>query len=143
VELAFDRVRIPDDCPATYEESARRVARARAAVPTGLTVPPDVGNAGSRWPAVFEYASPNDRVIRRYLAARLFGNWIAYSGRGLRTIVESLRVHLAVLRFEVLRRANAAGTPRDVLLGAIRATDLLLVHYADSRALARLIDSTS
>jgi len=143
VELAFDRARIPDDHPPTYEDSAQRVACARDAVPAGLTLPPDLQDAASRWQAVFEYDRPNDRVVRRYLAARLFGSWIAYSGRGLRTIVESLRVHLAVLRFEVLRRANPAGNPRDVLLEAIRATDLLLVHYADSRALARLIDSTS
>ena len=58
-------------------------------------------------------------------------------------MTESLRVHLAVLRMELARRAHTVTDTRSVLLEAIRTTDLLLVHYADARALARLIDRTS
>ncbi len=80
-----------------------------------------------------------DRPIARYLAAKLFGHRIAYECRGLRSIVEWLRVSLAVLRNEAARVAAAAGSvlTRDRFVEAVRAADLILVHRVDTAALAR------
>ena len=36
--------------------------------------------------------------MKNYLAARVFANWIAYQGRGLRSIVEWLRTCAAIVR---------------------------------------------
>jgi Fe-S-cluster containining protein len=63
-----------------------------------------------------------DRAVKRWLAARLFGNWIAYQGDGLHVIVEYLRRCLATFTTELARDGNA--------LEAIRRSDLLIVHSA-------------
>lgn len=63
------------------------------------------------------------RVVGRYLAASAFGNWVAYRGQGLRSIVEWLRATYDVLRIQLTR---------DPLLEAIRHTDWIMVHTADS-----------
>ena len=80
-----------------------------------------------------------DRAMKNYLAARLFANWVAYQGRGLRTIVEWLRACAAVLRHTLLVRAMKAGrAPEDDdFVEAVRSTDLLLLHTLDSAAFAR------
>jgi Fe-S-cluster containining protein len=142
VRQAFGREKVPLNIPPAFDDAARRLTLARAAVPAGLTPPGDDPVARSEWPPVVTNGHDN-RAIRRYLAARLFGNWIAYSGQGLRTVVESLRVHLAVLRMQLVAHACGAVSSRSNLIEAIRATDLLLVHYAEPRALARLIDLTA
>jgi len=91
------------------------------------------------WPEV-------DRAARAYLAARLFGNWIAYHGQGLHAIVEYLRVCLAVLKLEAARQQQSTSTvttaststsPWQTVLEAIRNADLLLVHLTDAKSLAR------
>jgi hypothetical protein len=84
------------------------------------------------WFEPFEFA------IRNYLAARLFGNWMAYQGRGLRSIVQWLRTAFAVFRNELARRCAVSGSQvtRTDVVEAIRATDLLLLHTIDSEALA-------
>jgi hypothetical protein len=76
--------------------------------------------------------------LRKYVASRLFGSWVAYQGRGLRTVVASLRCALAVVRLEAARACAAASRPLDTALlrEAIRAAELLLVHKADSQVLA-------
>ncbi len=74
-------------------------------------------------------AGPFDRATKNYLAARLFANRIAYQGRGLRTIVEWLRICLSTLRTEMGKRQT--------FIEAIRSTDLTLIHRTDSLALAR------
>lgn len=82
-----------------------------------------------------------DRAMRNFLAARVFGNWIAYQGRGLRSIVEWLRTCAAAVRHHTLRTAMArqsAPTERD-LLDAFRMSDLLLLHVVDTQAFARQI----
>jgi len=83
--------------------------------------------------------APLDRTVRRYLAAKVFGSWVAYQGRGLRTMVRSLEATLAVARVEAARVSAAAGRGLDeaLLVEAIRAADLLLVHLADREGLAR------
>ena len=76
--------------------------------------------------------------MKNYLAARLFANWIAYQGQGLRTIVEWLRTCHAVIRNEIALRCLTAGrsaTVEDALAAAGRA-DLLLVHTIDSQKFA-------
>lgn len=80
-----------------------------------------------------------DRTLRRYLAARVFASWVAYQGLGLRTLVRSLEAALAVVRAEAGRVVAAAGRGLDeaLLVEAIRAADLRLLHLADRQALAR------
>lgn len=84
-----------------------------------------------------------DRGMRNYLAARLFGNWIAYQGRGLRSIVEWLRTCASVVRHQLLRRVLDAGSPPDAadFIEAIRSADLLLLHVVDSAAFATHVAS--
>ena len=83
------------------------------------------------WPA---FAAP----VRRYLAGRLFGSWVAYQGEGLRTVVASVACALAVLRIEAARVCADASRLLDaaLLTEAVRRTDLLLVHKADRQILA-------
>ena len=83
-----------------------------------------------------------DSPVKRYLAAKLYGNRIAYEGKGLRSIVEWLRVSLALLRSEAARVCEQAGAvlDRKMFIEAVRATDLLLVHRVDSRALAHSLE---
>lgn len=80
-----------------------------------------------------------DQAIRKYAAARLFGNWIAYQGRGLRSVVEWLRTAVMVLRHELARRAAASGLPpvNADFIAAVGAADWLLLHTLDSEDVAR------
>lgn len=79
-----------------------------------------------------------ERPMRNYLAARLFANWIAYQGRGLRSIVEWLRVCAAVVRHALLMRVLDSGSPpgREDFIEAVRTADLLLLHVIDTAAFA-------
>lgn len=79
-----------------------------------------------------------ERGMRNYLAARLFANWIAYQGRGLRSIVEWLRTCASVVRHQLLQRVLNTGTPADAghFIEALRSADLLLLHVVDSAAFA-------
>ena len=63
---------------------------------------------------------PCQRALKRWLASRLFGNWIAYQGDGLQAIVRYLRGCLDTVRAEL----GHGGSP----LEAIRRSDLLIVH---------------
>lgn len=82
-----------------------------------------------------------DSAMRNYLAARVFGNWIAYQGRGLRSIVEWLRTCAAAVRQDAVRRARARQsiTTRQEFLESFRAADLLLLHGIDTQAFARQV----
>jgi Fe-S-cluster containining protein len=64
----------------------------------------------------------HEPALKRWLAARLFGNWIAYQGDGLQAIVRYLHGCLATFTTELARD----GSP----LEAIRRSDLLIVHHA-------------
>jgi len=77
--------------------------------------------------------TPESRAVKRWLAAHLFGNWIAYQGRGLRTIVRYVRACLDVFSVEVARDGN--------VLEAVRRSDFLIVHESDSQQLASSIDA--
>jgi Fe-S-cluster containining protein len=59
-------------------------------------------------------------AVKRWLAARLFGNWIAYQSDGLEAIVRYLHGCLATFATELARD----GSP----LEAIRRSDLQIVH---------------
>ena len=62
----------------------------------------------------------HEPALKRWLAARLFGNWIAYQGDGLHAIVRYLHDCLATFMTELARD----GSP----LEAIRRSDLQIVH---------------
>ena len=79
------------------------------------------------------------RPVRHYLAARAFGSWIAYQGAGIRTAVHASRTALALLQIECVRRCQAGKRALDgeILLEAVRAADLALVHLAAPDLLTR------
>jgi hypothetical protein len=117
---------------ADYEE-------VRASVPAGFATAPspdrldaiDARWVADAWP---RFSQP----LRHFLASHAFGNWCAYHGMGLRTVVRSLEGALAVVRVEAARLCAAAERPLDepILIEAMRAADLLLVHLADPKTLA-------
>jgi Fe-S-cluster containining protein len=76
--------------------------------------------------------------LKNYLAARLFANWIAYQGRGLRSIVAWLRTCDAVVRHNLLERARRSGAPplEEDMIQSVRSADLLLLHVIDTAAFA-------
>jgi len=98
-----------------------------------------VADYETTWQPLVEGSPEIERIAKNYLGARLFGNWIAYQGRGLLTVVEWLRACHAVLRNEMALRCmreRRPATPDDAIAAAGRA-DLLLVHTIDSQAFAR------
>jgi Fe-S-cluster containining protein len=121
----------------------RRASLARRAVPRGLPCSPPVDDFRAGWPGVAAWWREReiDSTIRAYLAARLFGTWIAYYGRGLHEIVEYLRVALAVVKMEAVRQhpRHSPSSPWQTVTAAIRNADLLLVHLANARTLAQLL----
>jgi hypothetical protein len=74
----------------------------------------------------------HDPAVKRWLAARLFGTWLAYQGNGLRTIVRYLQACLDMFTIELARDRNA--------LEAIRRCDYLIVHESSSQQLANLLN---
>lgn len=94
----------------------------------------------ARKPAVEPGWGNFDGAVRRYLAAKVFGNRLAYEGRGLRSIVEWLRMCLGRLRREAANAAAGGALNEPLFLEAVRATDLALVHRTDTAALARSLE---
>ncbi len=139
VEAAFDA--------ADSRSGADPGAQARTMDRIAAIAPPDVwldlapiDRFEERWAErVAPAFPPFDRAMKNYLAARLFGAWIAYQGRGLRTIVEWLRTCAALVRYHALKGVIAAGTAPALtdLIEAVRLTDLLLLHALDTHAFAR------
>jgi hypothetical protein len=79
------------------------------------------------------------RPVGRYLAASAFGNWIAYRGQGLRSVVSWLQACYDVLRVQVVRHLDASGgrvTPADLMV-PVRMADYIMVHTVDSLAFGR------
>jgi Fe-S-cluster containining protein len=74
-------------------------------------------------------------AVKRWLAARLFGTWIAYQGNGLMTIVRYLRACCDVFDVELARDGRARE--------AIRRADHLIVHESSSQQLANLLNERS
>jgi Fe-S-cluster containining protein len=82
--------------------------------------------------------------LGRYLAARAFGAWMAYQGRGLRTVAAYLAAALATVEAWLPVSASAAAVdgltpdPSDArVAAAIRTADLLLLHLGSPEHLAR------
>jgi hypothetical protein len=121
----------------------RRVRTALASVPEGL-VPPAPGETfDADWRSSARWWPEVDGMLRAYLAARLFGNWVAYFGQGLHDIVEYLQVALAVVKNEAAKEAaQRPSSPWQTVTAAIRNADLLLVHLSDPRALARRLSAS-
>jgi Fe-S-cluster containining protein len=118
---------------------AARVRLALGSVPEGLSTPPRVEGFAEGWQHVSPWWGEYDGAIRGYLAARLFGNWVAYYGQGLHAIVEYLQVALAVVKMEAVRHhaSEAPTSTWQTVNEAIRSADLLLVHLADTKLLSR------
>jgi Fe-S-cluster containining protein len=139
-EFAVARpVEADEDLPA----DAVRLTTVYASVPEDLR-PSDVDRDVERgWSLVAPWWPGVDRVVRSYLMARLFGNWIAYHGQGLHAIVEYLRLCRSVLKIETARAQartasrGPATTPWQTVTEAIRNSDLLLMHLSDPKDLAR------
>ena len=77
---------------------------------------------------------PYEPAVKRWLAARLFGSWIAYQGTALRTIVRFLHACHDVFVVELARDGN----PRE----AIRRSDHLIVHESSSQSMATLFNDS-
>jgi Fe-S-cluster containining protein len=76
--------------------------------------------------------APHDRAVKRWLAARLFGSWIAYQGNALDTVVRYLQACHDIFLVELARD----GDPRE----AIRRSDRLIVHESSSQQIATLLN---
>jgi Fe-S-cluster containining protein len=100
------------------------------------TAPTNLGALDARRVAPAWHAV--SRPLCRFLAAHAFGNWYAYLGTSLTTVVRSLEAALAVVRVEAASVCAQTGRPLDepLLVEAFRAADLLLVHLADPKVLA-------
>jgi hypothetical protein len=80
-------------------------------------------------------ATGYDAAVKRWLAARLFGSWIAYQGNSLRTLVRFLHACHDVFLVELARDGHARE--------AIRRSDRLIVHEAASQQIATLLNDGS
>jgi hypothetical protein len=78
------------------------------------------------------------RPVANYMAACAFGNWTAYRGQGLRTIVAWLQACYDVLRLQLVQQAKAAGALNLAgLVEAFRMADFILVHNVPSLEFGR------
>ncbi len=118
---------------------ARRYALAVASVPRALARMEHATSGDVHGTDVSVICRDFDAVVRRYLASKLFASWWAYLGLDLAGVVEAIQIHHAVLRSRIARRLRLHDTPDEIVLEAIRDSDLLMAHLSDSRALARLI----
>jgi Fe-S-cluster containining protein len=82
-----------------------------------------------------------DAAMKSYLAARLFASWVAYQGRGLRSIVYWMRAAGALVRHHAVRRSMELGRPPapDDFVESVRMADLLLLHVIDTQAFAHAV----
>ena len=100
----------------------------------------DIARFEETWQQRVAPAFPRfDVAMKNYLAARVFANWIAYQGRGLRSIVEWLRTCAALVRHQhrPCGRATSGSAPDTAdFLEAVRMADLLLLHVVDTQAFA-------
>lgn len=118
-----------------------RFESARAAVPHSQAAWPEAPQhldeisrslIATAWPSF-------EPVITRYLAAKAFACWAAYlEGDGTAAVLRGVETARAVLHVEAARQCAHADRMLDapLLKEAIRHSDLLLVHYADTRVLS-------
>jgi hypothetical protein len=77
-------------------------------------------------------SADDERTVATYLAARAFGNWLCYQGRGLRTIIAWLHACNEIVRAFAASQASA----KIDIVEAIRSSDFLMLHTIDSQAFA-------
>jgi len=125
LEAAFSQ---PDEVEPAWVPQGLPIARAlnRGIVSLEAHNPPAPDNDRRAVAAV-------ERVVANYLAARVFGNWIAYQGRGLRTIVTWLSACHAVVRL-LMEREQLEGVPGAI--EAIRQADYVMLHTIDTQEFA-------
>jgi hypothetical protein len=105
--------------------------------------PPDLAALDARFVApVWRTYSP---AAARYLAARAFGAWVTWQADAAVSLTAWLTLCHAVLRTECTRACGTAGRAldRDLLVAAIRQTDLWLMHYSDGFAIARTLTAAA
>jgi Fe-S-cluster containining protein len=112
------------------------------------SVPPGASNRDARVPlppAQLEVPGWDawESVVRRYLAARAFANWVGYYGSGLVTWYRSVLTAYAVLRVACARAVVAADRSLDepMMVGALRDADHLLIHLVSAADLAAALDA--
>lgn len=83
------------------------------------------------------------RAVRRYLAGRACAGWSLHQTRGLRSHVLDLGLALGLLRHQAASVCARVGRALDraLLLEAVRAADLLLLHWASREVLAEALAS--
>ena len=112
----------------------------RATVLSGLPMPGPTVGLREAWKGLVEpYWDAFARPIGRYLACKTVGSWTAYQGRGLRTTLAEVRLAAHVLAAEATRACAREARILDtaVLIDAVRAADLILVHHVDRDRLVR------
>jgi Fe-S-cluster containining protein len=138
VAQAFHATR-PED--GTNAASPRRAMEIVSALSAGRAADlASIDRFDDHWTrSVADHFAPFERPMKNYLAARLFANWIAYQGRGLRSIVEWLRTCAAVARHTLLDRALKSGSipVESDFIEAVRSADLLFLHVLDTAAFAK------
>lgn len=119
--------------------AGERYGAVAACVPADLRPPP------LRWDPVSVGRELVDRswkdragLLKRYLAGKAFASWVAWQGRGLAAVVESLAMALSTVYVEAARGCQAAHRTLDdtVLIEAVRRADDMLVHRASPARLA-------
>ncbi len=76
-----------------------------------------------------------DGALARYLAVRLVGSWVAYHGRGLRSVLASLVSAYGLASLALMRNGDGPVT-FGRMTSAIRAADWLQLHLLDREAWA-------
>jgi Fe-S-cluster containining protein len=112
---------------------------ARAAVPAPWTWPAPPEHLDEIWWSLVAPAWPHfEEVLTNYAAAKLHASWSLYLGDGVEAAAHTARIASAVLRIECARQCATFRRPldRELMIEAIRQSDLLLVHYADPGLLA-------
>lgn len=100
-----------------------------------LAVPPHFPRA---WAAVEAHSRDwLRRPLAKYMAACAFGNWTAYRGQGLRSVVAWLRGCYDVLRLQLVRHAENGRLNAGRGIEAFRMADLILVHNVPSMEFGR------
>ncbi|MEO7132887.1 MAG: hypothetical protein ABI024_01590 [Vicinamibacterales bacterium] len=113
--------------------------QARSAVPAPWNWPEPPERLSEIWWSQVATAWVHfDEVLANYAAAKMFASWSLYLGDAVDAAAHSARIASAVLRVEAARQCALFHRPldRELLIEAIRQSDLLLVHYADPGLIA-------
>lgn len=141
VECAFADARSDVPADPLAHERTMEIVRSVSSIVVHRDIQPIDGFEDEWLCRVEPSAATFERAMKNYLAARLFGNWIAYQGRGLRSVVQWLRTCAALVRHFLLQQALTGQRTPGVaeMVEAFRKSDLLLLHVIDSQAFARRV----